>query len=124
MSTPSGQPDDDLTIPSVKPDQTIALTTAFVQPDGCESHWTATSFDDDGTAEVTVVESEAISSCYPSGWDGNRPKNSRFHFSPAVCPSSWTYYQLAEYWTFRGKSTALCCNRSGDGCDRECLNEG
>ncbi|RHZ51745.1 hypothetical protein CDV55_103487 [Aspergillus turcosus] len=42
----------------------------------------------------------------------------RFSFSPGVCPSQWTYYQMAtEIWYNKDKhgytqSTAYCCSRS------------
>jgi hypothetical protein len=90
----------------------LALTTPFQQQTGCNSHFTTTSFistDDYGTTyTVPLVISEQVNSCYPSGWDSVVPE-SRLCFSPAVCPSGWTYYEMAE--NRETASTAYCCNR-------------
>ena len=90
----------------------LALTTPFQQPTGCDSHFTTTSlvttYFDDTTYTVPLVVSERVDSCYPSDWDSVVPE-SRLHFSPAVCPSGWTYYEMEESGEMA--STAYCCNR-------------
>ncbi|KAF5003265.1 hypothetical protein FDECE_10165 [Fusarium decemcellulare] len=77
--------------------QLLALTTPFKQPRGCDSHWKQTSIlSTEGDAStVPVLLSTAVPSCYPSGWDDVVPE-SRWNFSPAVCPSDWTYYNMGE----------------------------
>lgn len=102
-------------LPSVSATATalLALTTPFKQQPGCESHFTTTSVistDVGGTILTTpLVISEIVESCYPSGWDSVVPE-SRLCFSPAVCPSGWLYYNMAEEEPTL--STAYCCNRS------------
>ena len=90
----------------------LALTTPFQQPTGCDSHFTITSFistDNFGTTyTVPLAISEQVNSCYPSGWDSVVPE-SRLCFSPAVCPSGWTYFEMAE--NTEAASTAYCCDR-------------
>ena len=92
----------------------LVLTTPFVQPPGCDSHFTltnaptSTNTRDHVTSMMSVLSSLPVASCYPSGWD-SVISQSRFHFSPAVCPSGWTYYDMADLSTI---STAFCCNRS------------
>lgn len=90
----------------------LALTTPFQQQTGCNSHFTTTSFistDNNGTTyTVPLVISEQVNSCYPSGWDSVVPE-SRLCFSPAVCPSGWTYYEMEENSVTA--STAYCCDR-------------
>lgn len=90
----------------------LALTTPFQQQTGCNSHFTTTSFvstDHYGTTyTVPLVISEQVNSCYPSGWD-SAVLESRLCFSPAVCPSGWTYYEMEENGEMA--STAYCCDR-------------
>ncbi|KAL1955659.1 hypothetical protein VTO42DRAFT_8204 [Malbranchea cinnamomea] len=98
-----------------------ALTTPFVQPSECASLWDLTSIPslvDGSTTTVTVLASdeahERFASCQPSGWDST---GDGFTFSPAVCPSHWTYYAMASTESVvesggRGVSTystAYCC---------------
>jgi hypothetical protein len=92
--------------------QLLALTTPFKQPRGCDSHWERTSIlsTEGDTSTVPVLLSKAVPSCYPSGWEDVVPE-SRWNFNPAVCPSGWTYYDMAEDRAM-GVSTASCCNRS------------
>lgn len=70
-----------------------------------------------------------FSSCQPVGWNSNNSNDdeeeeeeedaqSRFNFSPAVCPESWTYHDMHEVtsWVERGRvaeigSVAYCCAR-------------
>ncbi|RFN45464.1 hypothetical protein FIE12Z_10330 [Fusarium flagelliforme] len=89
----------------------LALTTPFQQPTGCDSHFITTSlistYLDGDTYTVPFIVSERVNSCYPSGWDSVVPE-SRLCFSPAVCPSGWTYYSMEE--NRQGASTAYCCD--------------
>ncbi|KAG5655222.1 hypothetical protein KAF25_001975, partial [Fusarium avenaceum] len=88
----------------------LALTTPFQQQTGCNSHFTTTSFistDNGTTYTLPLVISEQVNSCYPSGWDSAVPE-SRLCFSPAVCPSGWTYYDMEE--NRERASTAFCCD--------------
>ncbi|KAG5658080.1 hypothetical protein KAF25_007031 [Fusarium avenaceum] len=90
--------------------QLLALTTPFKHPRGCDSHWERTSILSTvgDTSTVPVLLSKALPSCYPSGWEDVVPE-SRWNFNPAVCPSGWTYYDMAEDRE-KGVSTAFCCN--------------
>jgi hypothetical protein len=54
-----------------------------------------------------------FTSCQPSGWDSVTPE-SRFSFSPAVCPSGWATWEIGT--TTREQddeivTTAWCCPR-------------
>lgn len=96
-----------------------ALTTPFVQRPECASVWdlTSVSLDINGTATtVTILASDAadarFAACQPSGWDNAVPTE-RFAFSPAVCPSGWTYYFMAATKSY---STAFCCTRCACAC--------
>jgi len=101
-----------------------ALTTPFLQPPGCESHWTLSSvpiFDwtllgegiSKSTAEKRVLVSQHVASCHPSGWDRIvLPRQDSLHFRPGVCPSAWTYYSMAAPSSQTISTTAFCCNRS------------
>ena len=90
----------------------LALTTPFQQPAGCHSHFTTSSVISVayiGTTYTIPLEiSEQVKSCYPSSWDSVAPE-SRLGFSPAVCPSGWTYYRVAKH--NQAASTAYCCDR-------------
>ncbi|KAF4467931.1 hypothetical protein FALBO_5165 [Fusarium albosuccineum] len=90
--------------------QLLALTTPFKQPRGCDSHWKQTRIlsTEGDTSTVPVLLSTAVPSCYPSGWD-HVVSESRWNFSPAVCPSDWTYCNMGEDEAMGG-STAFCCN--------------
>ncbi|KFX87783.1 hypothetical protein O988_09293 [Pseudogymnoascus sp. VKM F-3808] len=95
----------------------LALTTPFVQKPDCESIWAlshVSSYEDDGhLTSVAFLASDAdderFTSCQPPGWASVVPA-SRFSFSPAVCPSNWTYYDMAST-TNAGTTftTAYCC---------------
>lgn len=95
----------------------LALTTPFVQKPDCESIWALShvaSYEDDGhlTSEAFLAsdaDDERFTSCQPPGWASVVPA-SRFSFSPAVCPSNWTYYDMAST-TNAGTTftTAYCC---------------
>jgi hypothetical protein len=102
----------------------LALTTPFVQRPECASVWdlTSVSSNSDGTSTtITILASDAadarFASCQPSAWDNIVP-TSRFSFSPAVCPSGWTYYAMASTESIAANekdistySTAYCCAR-------------
>ncbi len=85
------------------------LTTEFSVRDVCRY-----LFSEDGQSVfpdgVTVSYStsnrfdQGFASCQPSGWD-----SSYFQFSPAVCPSGWTYNQMRTVQP--GVSRAFCCAR-------------
>ncbi|GFF23494.1 hypothetical protein IFM58399_00312 [Aspergillus lentulus] len=92
-----------------------ALTTPFVQPPECTSIWdiTSTATRINSTLRLTTIlisdpADERFSSCQPPGWDSN--STARFSFSPAVCPSAWTYHQMATDRLDYRRSTAYCCS--------------
>ena len=96
----------------------LALSTPFIQPSGCESHWTLTVVPSTTTQRfpvatsvfmISVLVSKPVASCYPSGWDRLVPEQ-RFQFRPAVCPSGWTYYDMTVD-NVQSTSSAFCCNR-------------
>ena len=101
-----------------------ALTTPFVQPPGCESHWTLTTVPiiirqlDGSTVSAStsissVLVSQHVASCHPSGWDRIVPPlQEPLHFRPGVCPSAWTYYSMSAPSSHPISTTAFCCNRS------------
>jgi hypothetical protein len=93
-----------------------AMLTPFAQPEIC-SDLTTTSLLSfyNSTASVppvtVVIPNEAdprYASCNPPGWNPELPEPSRFVFSPAVCPSQWTAYEIGEVG---GTSAANCCPR-------------
>ncbi len=103
----------------------LALTTPFVQPAAeCASIWepeTIQTFGNGTSLTLTVLASDAanprFTSCQPSGWATNLPAR-RFSYSPAVCPSGWTYWDMEETTTIDDKAStadvftsALCCDR-------------
>jgi hypothetical protein len=109
------------------------LTTQFVQQGDCANIWHVTSLVTQDTSyyyyssagarssetrtynrTVTLLEStaagEQFASCQPSGWSPG------FSFSPAVCPSGWTYYGMTAPGTIVSSyrsihSVAACCAR-------------
>ncbi|PVH72654.1 hypothetical protein DL98DRAFT_539040 [Cadophora sp. DSE1049] len=95
----------------------LALTTPFIPPPGCESHWSLTSSRTTGVHDyskpyasmVSALVSETVSSCFPSGWDRAVPE-SRLHFSPAVCPSGMVYNSMHDPINLGLSTTAWCCN--------------
>lgn len=104
----------------------VALTTPFVQPPSCTNLFATTSlvssfnWNDYSETTVQIVFSDPanpqFASCQPSGWDNVAPE-SRFSFSPAVCPSGWTAYDVVASETdisstsLSTVSTAYCCSR-------------
>ncbi|KAK3307393.1 uncharacterized protein B0T15DRAFT_177091 [Chaetomium strumarium] len=101
----------------------LPLTTPFFQSPECSSIWDLTSITpvtDGSSRALTVLVSDAANTgfpwCQPSGWATNAPAR-RFSFSPAVCPSGWTYWDMQETISFDNTahfaslySTALCCD--------------
>ncbi|KAH8659816.1 hypothetical protein BX600DRAFT_551376 [Xylariales sp. PMI_506] len=93
-----------------------ALTTPFVPPRNCTTQFYTTKFITSLGASTTTVKvlvsgpaDAQFSACQPSGWGEG---TSSFAFSPAVCPSGWTAYDLgaAGPVTFtQTLSTAFCC---------------
>jgi hypothetical protein len=107
----------------------LALTTPFVPPaPSCTRIFTTTSAVSSyfigynlTTTTLTVVYSDPsnarFTQCQPRGWDQIVPE-SRFHFSPAVCPGQWTAYALKDDDVdretpslARRATTAYCCAR-------------
>lgn len=103
----------------------LAMTTPFVQPPDCTDVFSTTdivtSFDWGNYSETTLhvsisgPDGSRFTSCQPSGWANVKPQ-SRFNFSPAVCPSGWTAYHLEPFQTATPAiTTAYCCARYGLG---------
>ena len=103
----------------------LALTTPFVQPaTECASIWepeTVRTFGNGTSLTLTVLASDAadpqFTSCQPSGWATNLPAH-KFSYSPAVCPSGWTYWGMEGTTKIDDKASAadvftsaLCCDR-------------
>ncbi|CAI6087199.1 unnamed protein product [Clonostachys chloroleuca] len=96
-----------------------ALTTPFEQPRGCGDEFPVTKnftsiyrTNSTTTSSVhTVIASgpgaSGFAACQPSQWDET---NTRFSFSPGVCPSAWTVWQISQYTN--GTWTAMCCSRN------------
>jgi hypothetical protein len=95
----------------------LALTTPFVQAPTCTDISTTTSiatifpWNNYTTTTIQVqlsdVDDPRFATCQPPGWASIVPEN-QFSFSPAVCPSDWTAYQLEATGTL---TTAWCCSR-------------
>lgn len=90
-----------------------AMTTPFVQNGECVSAMVLTTITTSlysTSTTITVLASDAaapaFSSCQPSGWDRDAGRDDMLSFSPAVCPSNWTYYEMS---TKKHHSTAYCC---------------
>ncbi|KAJ5788645.1 hypothetical protein N7457_003635 [Penicillium paradoxum] len=70
------------------------------------------------TSPVAFLVSDAanpqFSACQPDSWNDEDPAR-QFHFSPAVCPSDWTYYSVRRIFptaaSQKDHSTAYCCAR-------------
>ncbi|KFY14703.1 hypothetical protein V492_02461 [Pseudogymnoascus sp. VKM F-4246] len=104
----------------------LALTTPFTPPaPSCTGIFTTTNAVSSYffghhliTTTLTVVYSDpsnpSFTQCQPRGWDEVVPE-SRFHFSPAVCPNQWTAYYLKDVYVdlqpslTRRATTAYCC---------------
>ncbi|KFZ20633.1 hypothetical protein V502_03115 [Pseudogymnoascus sp. VKM F-4520 (FW-2644)] len=114
--------DNAASTPSPTATKLLTLKTPFVQRPDCASIWDLTSVPlrvSGVSTSVTILVSDAaderFASCQPSGWDSIVPA-SCFSFSPAVCPSGWTYYAMASTVSVADNgrdestfSTAYCC---------------
>ncbi|CEJ81476.1 hypothetical protein VHEMI01598 [[Torrubiella] hemipterigena] len=102
------------TITSAQPSSTqhhIPPLTTLVRPlnYACESLYrTATLSNTKPTLLITSDTAHSLfSSCQPSGWD-----ESNFTFSPGVCPSYWTYWNMATTTSDATRMMqAFCCSR-------------
>ncbi|KAH8890375.1 hypothetical protein GQ53DRAFT_842151 [Thozetella sp. PMI_491] len=98
----------------------LAFATPYSYPSECTGVWAFTSAATYGNFPTTVAialsdrEDPRFAPCQPSGWADVVPE-SRFSFSPAVCPSGWTAYSIATQPLFANNrfiatgSTAYCC---------------
>ncbi|KAL3451402.1 hypothetical protein BJX65DRAFT_303984 [Aspergillus insuetus] len=98
--------------------QLLSFTTPFSEPEGCHvnERSTLTEVVDGTTSTLRYLISDPalpeFTSCQPSGWDSIIPE-SRFSFSPAVCPSGWATFEIGT--TTREEddeivTTAWCCS--------------
>jgi hypothetical protein len=108
--------------PSTPKTASSALTTPFVQLKECKTIYDLISttvqtggYSSSAAILVSDAAASSFSSCQPSGWD--QETSSRFHFSPAVCPSEWTYYSMGPITISSATvspsviTTAYCCAR-------------
>jgi hypothetical protein len=93
-----------------------ALTTPFVYAEACsDTSFITTSINGwkDSTIPIEIellvpdLADDRFSSCQPSGWS-SRYQMTAFSFSPAVCPSGWTAYNLM---VGNSDTVATCCER-------------
>ncbi|KAK1954547.1 hypothetical protein LY78DRAFT_594003 [Colletotrichum sublineola] len=90
----------------------LSITSPWVQPSDCETHWSTTTWQSTGaiiTSSQAFTVSTPVASCNPPGWDRFGPE-SRLSFSPGVCPKGWVYNGMAEDGS-PAASTAFCCQR-------------
>ncbi|KAJ0412959.1 hypothetical protein BJY00DRAFT_320271 [Aspergillus carlsbadensis] len=98
--------------------QLLLFTTPFSEPDGCHvnARRTLTQAVSGTTSTQRYLISDpalpSFTSCQPSGWNEIIPE-SRFSFSPAVCPSGWATWEIGT--TTRAEddevvTTAWCCS--------------
>ncbi|KAJ2976897.1 hypothetical protein NQ176_g4678 [Zarea fungicola] len=85
------------------------LTTRFSQPADCTALFRTANPTPSTAVGFYIVTSDAsnprFSSCQPSAWD-----QAHFSFSPGLCASSWTYWDMSA--TVSGTATvsqAFCC---------------
>lgn len=103
------------------PQTTEPLTTPFTAPSGCSNQFGSIftvkkSCTGAGNVLVQIVLSapDRYSSCQPARWNASR---STLSFSPAVCPISWTAYNLMvmkslpDSGASKFQSLAHCCTR-------------
>jgi hypothetical protein len=99
--------------------QLLSFTTPFSEPEDCQvdERRTLTQVVGGTTSTLRYLISDPalpdFASCQPSGWDSIIPE-SRFSFSPAVCPSGWETFEIGT--TTREQddeivTTAWCCSR-------------
>ncbi|KAK4163838.1 hypothetical protein QBC43DRAFT_54378 [Cladorrhinum sp. PSN259] len=105
------------------------LITPFVQPPSCTDIFITTSATfvvsysfSNHTSTLPLFLSDAanpsLSACHAPGWDSGDGLRDKFSFSPAVCPSGWTAYDIRAT-TRNGDpelpasttSTAHCCSK-------------
>ncbi|OBT78200.1 hypothetical protein VF21_02708 [Pseudogymnoascus sp. 05NY08] len=123
MTSTTTSPTNTTTTPIHNPP--LALTTPFTPPPSCANIFTTTSTitsyhqNNFTTTTLTILYSDPSSArftqCQPPGWAQAIPE-SRFHFSPAVCPDQWTAYALRDLDVdiqtpslSRHATTAYCC---------------
>jgi hypothetical protein len=132
-STVNNYSSSDKTSTTSSPHQVpIALTTPYVFPDpSCLDIWattfgTTTAYSAHGLISTLIpivysnIFDPRFTSCQPSGWSTMLPE-SRFTFSPAVCPRDWTAYNtdVVSYTSqfsisrvvSRTATRAYCCAR-------------
>ncbi|CEJ92326.1 hypothetical protein VHEMI07986 [[Torrubiella] hemipterigena] len=101
------------------------LTTAFVYPPDCQTFWYTSSEISTSTNASTIYEITKLTlhyvdaiyhnktSCQPPSWSIDATSTTKlFYYSPAVCPQSWTAYQIATSHPYAQLTTGCCC-RSG-----------
>lgn len=94
----------------------LAMTTPFMQQPSCTDIFSTTFVIENFNFNSTLTASIAVSDqadprftvCQPSGWASVIPE-SRFSFSPAVCPSGWTASDIQTTGT--SITAAYCCAR-------------
>ncbi|KAF3764237.1 hypothetical protein M406DRAFT_71209 [Cryphonectria parasitica EP155] len=124
-TTTTSLPDGTITTPIA------TLTTPFTPPavSNCHPLWETTSvltglWDQDDHWTITTAQAlisgpaadAQFQACQPSGW-ADVVSQSRYVFSPAVCPSGWTAYELTTFVSSAAFSTrrpltassAYCC---------------
>ncbi|KAJ2966516.1 hypothetical protein NQ176_g10114 [Zarea fungicola] len=94
------------------------LTKPFIPPTSCHDAFLPTTTITDsgyGLSRTTVWELQAASTegCMPPG---SYPTNRWLSFSPAVCPSGWTAYDMGGNSAYNMETasvefTAKCCTR-------------
>lgn len=100
-------------------DRITTLTTPFVAPTSCTGafHNTTTITRTPSNGGTTWTEWElqysSTDGCQPSGGSG---VYTGLNFSPAVCPSGWTAYDLKASTTYGMKAKSVnyiasCCTR-------------
>lgn len=94
------------------------LTNPFIAPTSCHEAFLPTTTITDsahGLSQTTVWELQLASTegCMPPG---SYPTNGWLSFSPAVCPSGWTAYDMRGDSTYKMKTASVefnarCCTR-------------
>ncbi len=89
-----------LSIASPTATSLLALKTPFVQPSSCVSLQTTSVSSETYYSVATTLllpdpSDPRFTACQPPGWANVVPE-SRFSFSPAVCPQSWTAWWLGR----------------------------
>lgn len=100
------------------------LTTAFVYPPDCQTFWYTSSEISTSTNLSTIYEITKLTlhyvdaiyhnktSCQPPSWSIDATTTTKlFYYSPAVCPQSWTAYEIATSHPYAQLTTGCCCRR-------------